>query len=188
MPKSASTGWPWIAGADLSVGVLDMLDLGVGARTFGVLTEFEGRVKAGWRPIDQISFGGQLRFGGGVGPKRTRGGSQEKVNTAFFALEGIGSLHFSSLGALSVILGFEFHSDRYPPLGTGRENVGLVRLGGSLDIVLSARTNFFLQVVGVLNDKTRPVMGDVLWLGKRVGDSRIYGTLGVTYKFGEEAP
>jgi hypothetical protein len=63
-----SIGWPYLAEVRLNVGLLEFLDAGFTLRTFGRLTDFEGRVRAGFRPIEQLSVGGQVRFGGGIGP------------------------------------------------------------------------------------------------------------------------
>ena len=64
-----SIGWPYLGELRLSVGLLDWLDAGFSIRSFGRLTEFEGRVRAGYRPLEQLSVGGQVRLGGGIGPE-----------------------------------------------------------------------------------------------------------------------
>jgi hypothetical protein len=64
-----SIGWPYLAEVRLNVGLLDWLDAGFAVRSFGRLTEFEGRVRAGYRPLEQLAVGGQVRFGGGIGPE-----------------------------------------------------------------------------------------------------------------------
>ncbi len=63
-----AVGFPYLADLRLNVGITEWLEGGFGVRTFGRLTEFEGRVKAGIRPIRQLSVGVQARFGGGLGP------------------------------------------------------------------------------------------------------------------------
>ena len=64
-----SIGWPYLGEIRLNVGLLDWLDAGFAIRSFGRLTEFEGRARAGFRPLEQLSVGGQVRFGGGLGPE-----------------------------------------------------------------------------------------------------------------------
>lgn len=64
-----SLGWPYFGEVRLNVGLLDWLDAGFAIRSFGRLTEFEGRVRAGYRPLQQLAVGGQARFGGGIGPE-----------------------------------------------------------------------------------------------------------------------
>lgn len=66
-----SIGWPYLAEVRLNVGLLEFLDAGFAIRTFGRLTEFEGRVRAGYRPLPLLSVGGQVRFGGGIGPEQS---------------------------------------------------------------------------------------------------------------------
>jgi hypothetical protein len=64
-----SLGWPYLAEIRLNVGVLEFLDAGFAIRSFGRLTEFEGRLRAGFRPVELVGIGGQVRFGGGIGPE-----------------------------------------------------------------------------------------------------------------------
>lgn len=64
----ASIGWPYLLEARLGIGLHELFDAGFGIRTFGRLTEFEGRVRFGARVIRQIALGAQARFGGGIGP------------------------------------------------------------------------------------------------------------------------
>src|SRR5690606_2272091 len=68
-----SIGWPYFGEVRLNVGLLDFLDAGFAIRSFGRLTEFEGRVRAGYRPLPLLSVGGQVRFGGGIGPEQGYG-------------------------------------------------------------------------------------------------------------------
>ena len=66
-----SVGWPYLFELRMGIGILDWLEAGIGIRsTLYRLTEFEGRLKAGWRPARQVSLGGQFRLGGGIGPSR----------------------------------------------------------------------------------------------------------------------
>ena len=65
-----SVGWPYLGEIRLNVGLLEFLDAGFAIRSFGRLTEFEGRVRAGFRPLQLLSVGGQVRFGGGIGPEQ----------------------------------------------------------------------------------------------------------------------
>ncbi len=63
-----SLGWPYFGEVRLNVGILDFLDAGFAVRSFGRLTNFEGRVRAGYRPLQQLAIAAQARFGGGIGP------------------------------------------------------------------------------------------------------------------------
>lgn len=64
----ASIGFPYLLEARLGIGIHELFDAGFAVRTFGRLTEFEGRVRFGGRIIRQIALGAQARFGGGIGP------------------------------------------------------------------------------------------------------------------------
>ena len=64
----ASIGWPYLAEVRLSIGLHELFDAGFAIRTFGRVTEFEGRVRFGGRVLRQLAFGAQARFGGGLGP------------------------------------------------------------------------------------------------------------------------
>ncbi len=77
-----SLGWPYLAELRLNVGLLEFLDAGFAVRTFGRLTEFEGRVRVGYRPLQQLAVGGQVRFGGGIGPELGFGTPTQYVTPA----------------------------------------------------------------------------------------------------------
>ncbi|WP_236519629.1 PEGA domain-containing protein [Sandaracinus amylolyticus] len=69
----ASIGWPYLAELRLSIGLHELFDAGFGIRTFGRITEFEGRLRFGGRVLRQLAFGVQTRFGGGIGPSSSVG-------------------------------------------------------------------------------------------------------------------
>lgn len=139
----ASIGWPYLAEVRLGVGVLEMMQgraglvAGFGMRTFGRLTEFEGRTHFGFRPIRQISLGAQLRIGGGLGPAngptmeeeamRQAAGLEEAgdhpTNSFFMALEGLFTLHFSRAGGFSLWLGMDTYSDRWDFCGRNSDRL-----------------------------------------------------------------
>ncbi len=132
-----SLGWPYLAELRMGIGVLDWLEAGVGLRTtFYRLTEFEGRVKVGWRPVRQVSLGTQLRIGGGLGPAQDApaddpvraemmlGPDDElthKTNTFFFSLEALFSLHFLNAGNFSMWAALDFHRDSWAFSGSDNE-------------------------------------------------------------------
>lgn len=64
-----SIGWPYLGELRLNVGLLEFIDAGFAIRSFGRLTEFEGRARVGYRPLEQLAVGVQARFGGGIGPQ-----------------------------------------------------------------------------------------------------------------------
>lgn len=63
-----SIGWPYLAEIRLNIGLHELVDAGFSIRTFGRITEFEGRARFGVRVLEQLGFGAQVRFGGGIGP------------------------------------------------------------------------------------------------------------------------
>ncbi len=63
-----SIGWPYLAELRLNIGLHELVDAGFSIRTFGRITEFEGRARFGVRVLQQLGFGVQARFGGGIGP------------------------------------------------------------------------------------------------------------------------
>ncbi|MEZ4338639.1 MAG: PEGA domain-containing protein [Sandaracinaceae bacterium] len=159
-----SLGWPYLGELRLNVGLHEFVDAGFSIRSFGRLTDFEGRVRVGFRPLEQLGIAGQVRFGGGIGPtldygqangyeesipclgeidpaaarmdhrvvasrsRHWRGGVRHAsersdcdasypINSAFFSLEAIASLHFGDEGAFALWLGLDVTSDEYagPP-------------------------------------------------------------------------
>lgn len=119
-----SLGWPHLAEVRLNVGILHNLEGGFAMRSFGRLTEFEGRLKYALRPLEQLSFGAQVKAGGGLGPGYAPGDAENveaatatrddrSVNTFFVSAEALGSLHFANRGAFTLYLGLDLTTDRY---------------------------------------------------------------------------
>ncbi|MCA9608384.1 MAG: PEGA domain-containing protein [Myxococcales bacterium] len=151
-----SLGWPYLGELRLNVGLHEFVDAGFSIRSFGRLTDFEGRVRVGFRPLEQLGIAGQVRFGGGIGPTLDFGqasgyaanipctpgdigctaagtrqpvnGAEEydtrpndpisqpyayPINSAFFSIEAIASLHFGDEGAFALWLGLDVTSDEY---------------------------------------------------------------------------
>ena len=223
-----SLGWPHLFEFRLGIGILDWLEAGIGLRTtFYRLTEFEGRLKVGHRPVRQISVGGQFRMGGGLGPEREA--TDEEVvdlmndgvllvgdprpaystNAFFFSLEGLFSLHFLNAGNFTLWVAMDYHTDGWrwnasdndcrfaggcmpggdiqaDPMDMGRldsrQRQVRLRLGGSLEFILSANWNMWASFEGILAGKARRIYGDVWGFGHN--DVQLYGRLGFTYKFG----
>lgn len=118
----ASVGWPYLFELRLGIGILDWLESGIGIRTFGRLTEFEGRVKAGFRPVRQFSMGLNVRFGGGIGPNRASPNYETAIdmdagghptNSFFTSFEALLSLHFLNAGNFTLWSALDIHSDRW---------------------------------------------------------------------------
>lgn len=135
-----SLGWPYLGEVRLGIGLHEFVDAGFAIRTFGRITEFEGRARVGFRIIDQIAIGGLVRFGGGVGPSTgyyrpnytplpAMGIDREDVvpqtfpmdrpsrglpvNTAFFSIEADLSLILEPIAAVTLWAGVDITSDEY---------------------------------------------------------------------------
>ena len=134
------------------------------------------------------------------------------TNNVFFSLEGLASLHFSEAGAFTVWLALdafsdrwdwcEEDSDRFPAPGGAagctdtpasgldysRQNQARLRLGGSLEIVLSRRWNVWGLLEGVIAgpEDGRRLYGDIFGFG--TDDTKLYMRAGVSYKFGAVRP
>ena len=170
-----SVGWPYLADLRLGIGILDFLEAGFGIRSLGVLTEFEGRVKLGWRPIRQVSLGVEARFGGGIGPARaststegrtssggfcsipsTASGAgcvpapQHPTNSGFLTLQAMLSLHFNRAGAFSLWLASDFTSDRWDFSSTNRNVLHGQELDATLEPSLSRDNLARLRLGGAL--------------------------------------
>ena len=180
----ASVGWPYLAEARVGVGLLDFLDAGFAMRTFGRLTEFEARSRIGFRPIELLGVGGQVRLGGGVGP--------DDVNSWFISIEGLTSLYFGGHGAVTLWLALDLHTDQYAYAETdssvmlanaGRQDMARFRLGGSLEWAIDRNWALFGNLEGILASSGggRRVYGDILDIGN--SDTQFYFRLGGTYKF-----
>jgi len=196
-----SLGWPYHLGMRLGVGILDFLDAGFAVRTvLPRFVDFEARVKAGKRFIRQLSLGGQVRVGGGLGPNNDETEidddtgeqitNENPTNTFFLSVEGLGTLHFSRNGAFTLFTAFDLHVDRWDFTGKGRrldpdpdepQTTARWRFGGTLEIVLNREWNVSGTFEGIILGDKRRILGDIWNRGRT--DSKLYFRLGTTYKF-----
>ena len=188
-----SLGWPYLAELRMSVGMLEYLEGGFAARSFGRLTEFELRGELGTRPIPQVGGSVQLRVGGGLGPRS---------NSFFASLETLGSMFFTDRGAFTLFGGLALYSDDYPytaansdvvvgtmpnmmpdPNSVDRQTQSRLRLGGTLEFVLGRKMNVWVHTEGVLAapQASRRIYGDLFGLVER--DTKFYFRLGMSHKF-----
>ena len=138
----ASLGWPYLIEARLGIGLHELFDAGFAVRSFGRLTEFEGRVRFGARVIRQIALGAQARFGGGIGPS--------------VALSRPG---FQSAGSCSPI------GSGSGPMGTNNEqNIVPCALPNTQQMGYPVNTAFF-SLEGDVSLLLEPVATVTLWLG-----------------------
>ncbi len=71
--------------------------------------------------------------------------------------------------------------DTLQDLPTGRQDLGRLRLGGSLDLVLGRNWNLWALLEGILAGEKRRILGDLFGFGNL--DTQLYFRLGLTYKF-----
>ncbi len=183
-------GWPWLAQVRLGIGMHKFLQVDLGVRSVGRLTEFEARFRSGFKPTRLISVGGEVRVWGGVGPSRSVGGEDENTNSVGMTAQGTLSLHFTPMAALSLALAADIFSDAWSFSGadddlvvrTGRQTIARFRIGGTLDFVVSNRWNVFIQGEGFLGND-RDILGTLFGQDIGLRETHLQGTLGVTYKF-----
>ncbi|MBK6809287.1 MAG: PEGA domain-containing protein [Sandaracinaceae bacterium] len=181
-----ATGFPFLLEARMGGSVHEWLDIGFGLRTFFGLTEFEARLKTAYRVLPSLSFGAQLRVGGGFGPAHdfldgavTR---ESPTNTFLFSVEALTSVHFAQAGSVTVVVGVDAHSDRYR--SASRRGAGRLRIGGIAEIVLSDAWNLMVRFEGIVAGRSRPIMSNLVGAELIDNDPRLLGQVGFTYKFG----
>ena len=135
-----SLGWPHFLELRLGIGVHELVDAGISIRTFGRMTEFEGRVRVGTRLLRQVAVGGQARFGGGIGPDITLRRPQYGAGT----ISGVCSLP-SSTGCRN--------QDVDPQMATPGPGIS------------QGVNTFFLTVEGNVSLLLEPIAAVTLWLG-----------------------
>jgi hypothetical protein len=187
-------GWPYLAEFRLGVGILPLIDAGVGIQTYLRTTEIAGRLRFLVHPFQAIGVGIQGQVGGGLGP--------DERDAFLLSGGGLATLFFANKGAFTLNLDIESSSERIaskdeavcdratPPVegsfeasnaGCERdENLRLI-LGGTLELVMSRSWNFFGNFRGALGHGDRFAYHDILTLGN--GDGGLYFKVGLTYKF-----
>ncbi len=141
----ASIGFPYLIEARLGIGLHELFDAGFAVRTFGRLTEFEGRVRFGGRVIRQIALGAQARFGGGIGP----------------------SVALSRPGYTSATGCTPFGSGTGPMGTAGEQDVVPCAIGNTQQLGYPVNTAFF-SLEGDVSLLLEPVATVTLWLGMDV--------------------
>ncbi|MDQ3033104.1 MAG: PEGA domain-containing protein [Myxococcota bacterium] len=136
-----STGWPYLLEVRLSIGLHENFDAGFAIRTFGRITEFEGRVRFGGRVLRQLALGAQARFGGGIGPSIS-----------------VGAPNYSHIDGDPLMAG-----DQPLPPESHQDYVPTVMEGGARwDYPVN---NAFLTIEGMISLLLEPVAAVTLWLG-----------------------
>ena len=198
-----SVGFPHLVELRLGVGIFDWLEAGFATRTFGRLTEFELRAKAGIRPVRQLGLALMARAGGGIGPDNDRDAvrnmrgvvtepaEDHPTNVWFFLIDAMATLGFGEAGAFTLWVGADLHTDRWDFAEVNsdivavrdgeRQGLARLRLGGALELVLGRGWNLWGSLEGTLAGDGRRILGDVLGFGN--DDTELYFRLGFTYKF-----
>lgn len=181
-----ATGFPFLLEARMGGSIHEWLDIGFGLRTFFGLTEFEARLKTAYRVLPSLSFGAQLRVGGGFGPAHNYdvGGVRREspTNTFLFSAEALTSLHFAQAATVTAVVAVDAHSDRYR--SSSRRGAGRLRVGGVAEVVLSDAWNLMLRFEGIVAGRSRPIMSNLVGVELLDDDPRLLGQVGFTYKFG----
>jgi hypothetical protein len=154
-----SLGWPYFLELRLGVGVHELVDAGFSIRTFGRLTEFEGRVRVGTQigDIRQLAAGAQLRFGGGIGPDT--------------------SVRIPNYGAAGAGAGVCNPVDSAAPMGSQRcANQDLDPSTSSASPPLSSGVNtFFLSLDANVSLLLEPIATVTLWVGMDLSTDQYAG-------------
>ncbi len=174
-------GWPFIAGAEVIIGLPEPADLGLAVRTFGRVTEIELGSRIGARLADFFALGVQLRLGGGFGP--------DDINAFTGRLDGRITFFLIADFAVTAWVALDLSSDQYPfseedssiPLSGPRQELARGRLGGSLDWRVAPEWSLSLRVEGIFasTGDRRRLYGDVLEIGNR--DTQVYGELAALF-------
>ncbi len=183
MALGLSAGWVHHFEARFDVGILSFLDAGVALRTFGRLTEIEARAKAAHRFTPLLSAGAQVRTGGGVGP--------DEIDSGFFLVEALGSVHLEPRVALTLLLAFDITSDDYPfaetdsdvpAADTERQVSTGFRFGGNVAVAITERWGAFASIEWTpLRSASRRILGDLYGSGDEA--SYLWFRLGASVVF-----
>jgi len=162
-------GWPYLAEVRFNMGVHENVDIGLGVRNAGRITEFMAQGRGGYRVNTRFSVGGAFQIGGGVGPTRTESGVDHKTSSFLLSADARASFHATRVAAFTLNAGVEFTSDRYDyelrdtdvliP-NAGRQNLLRGRLGAILELALSNHDSLIFQAMAMLGEPRR-VLGDM---------------------------
>jgi len=184
------TGFPWLLGARISLGIFEQMDVTIGFKTaFNITNEFEFRYKYEILHMDAFSLGAQIGLGGGVGA--------DDRSSFLMDIKALATIHIGQTAAITLRVGMNYYNERIAPenrvptqdeidkpVGDARErnNVLSFRLGLSVEAKITDRWNFFLTLEGDPVPPTGP--GDRRrWLLQEqwMIDSQIYGVIGVSW-------
>lgn len=148
-----SIGWPYLAELRLNIGLHELVDAGFSIRTFGRITEFEGRARFGVRVLQQLGFGVQARFGGGIGP----------------------NVGLRSPGIYPGVMGMPAACNGTPAPGMNCSNQELEPTGATGPSFSTAVNNAFFSIEGNMSLLLEPIATVTLWLGFDMNSDQYYG-------------
>lgn len=162
-------GWPYLADVRFSMGLHPNVDVGLGVRNAGRITEFTMLARGGYRLNRRLSFGGVLQLGGGVGPRHTEADGEHKTSAFVMSLDGRASFHATRVAVFTLNVGFEYSSDRYDyELGNSeilipdasRQNSIRGRFGALFEVALGTHDSLMFQALAIVGEPRR-VLGDM---------------------------
>lgn len=173
-------GWPYLADVRFNMGVHPNVDIGLGARNAGRLTEFTMIGRGGYRVNRRLSVGGALQLGGGVGPRRSEDGVEHKTSSFVLQADARASFHATRIAVFTLNVGIEYASDRYdyeignsdmllPSTSWDRQNSARGRFGAIFEVALGTHDSLLFQALAIVGTPRR-VLGDM------------FGIDGITYE------
>ncbi|MEZ4325096.1 MAG: PEGA domain-containing protein [Polyangiales bacterium] len=172
-----SVGYPSFFEMRAGTGFADWIDGGIAVRGNHRLFEFELRSRVAWRVTPQIGLGAQIFLGGGIGP--------DSANSFRAGAEGLASILFARRAAMTLWVGVDIYSDKFQG-SMGRDATGMLRVGGSFELRLSAYWNLFTTFEGNVLGSTRDIYNGLFRTGglpNTHDGSPFAGRFGFTYKF-----
>ncbi len=190
------TGFPWLVGARITMGVFDDMDVSIAFRSaFNITNEFEFNLKYQFIGINSFALAAQLGLGGGVGA--------DDRSTFLANLRALITMLIGQKAAITLRVGVDYYNERIAPEGrpanrdlngtnkpvgdsTDRYNLASFRLGLSVEVKVSDDWNFFLTLDGdpvpLPSDRPR---NRRRWLLQEqwMVDAQVYGVLGVSWLF-----
>lgn len=168
------SGWPFLIGARLNVGIINDFEVGLDARSaFNVTNEFEAKGKYLIARTKALTAGAKIGIGFGLGG--------EERNSFFINGELLGSVMIAERASITAHVKGQFYTDRVGPESnpefTERDNGGNLLLGLSVEFKFAKHWNFFIYVEG------DPVGERRLYDQGFLTDTKVYGQIGVSYLY-----
>lgn len=186
-------GFPYWGEGRLTTGVFSRghygLDAGVELRTTGAFTEFDAITKLRFLNHEAIAVAALLALGAGGGPNGR--------NTFFLNAGVVASLIFKRVLTFSGRVYANFYTDRHCPSSAKGGELGLcavpgardrdggarLMLSGALEIPVTTNLGILAVVEGAPFQAQRKAFRDAYSSLMFESDPRIYGRLGVSFKF-----